>query len=223
MRKAWEVIKSIVTFLVVILAFSMMIFTIISVNINDQNNRNLFGYKAFIVLSDSMSATDFSAGDLIVLKQVNPIELKEGDIIGYVSRNDSSYGENVAHKIRRLTTDSGGNPGFITYGTTTDKDDSSVVTYEDVLGKYEICLPAVGRLFQFLKTIPGYIILILIPFLILIVLQGTSCVKQFQYYRNQQMLEIQEQRRQLKEEMEESRQMLLELQELKAELGIEDK
>ncbi len=37
-------------------------------NTFDRADRSLFGYKAFIVLSDSMSATDFSAGDLVLSK-----------------------------------------------------------------------------------------------------------------------------------------------------------
>ena len=39
----------------VALAVFMMIFTIVSVSTFDRADRNLFGYKAFIVLSDSMS------------------------------------------------------------------------------------------------------------------------------------------------------------------------
>ena len=35
-------------------------------------DRSLFGYKAFIVLSDSMKATDFDAGDLVLVKEVDP-------------------------------------------------------------------------------------------------------------------------------------------------------
>ena len=65
MKKAWHIIKAILLWLVVALAVCMMGFTIVSVNTFDRMDRSLFGYKAFIVLSDSMSATDFNAGDLI--------------------------------------------------------------------------------------------------------------------------------------------------------------
>lgn len=59
MKKAWHIIKAILLWLVVALAVCMMGFTIVSVNTFDRMDRSLFGYKAFIVLSDSMSATDF--------------------------------------------------------------------------------------------------------------------------------------------------------------------
>lgn len=97
-----------------------MIFTIVSVNIFDRNDRSIFGCKAFIVLSDSMSKTDFKAGDIIVLKVVDPSALQVDDIISFQSTDENSYGEIITHKIRKLTKDENGNPGFITYGTVND-------------------------------------------------------------------------------------------------------
>lgn len=136
MKKALSIIKNIFVWLMVALAVCMMVFTVVSVNTFDRSDRSLFGFKAFIVLSDSMSKTDFDAGDLVLVKEVDPSTLKEGDIIAYTSQNTSNYGETVTHKIRKLTTDANGEPGFITYGTTTDTDDETVVTYPYVLGKY---------------------------------------------------------------------------------------
>ena len=172
MQKALHIIKNIFVWLVVALAVCMMIFTLVSVNTFDRADRSLFGYKAFIVLSDSMSKTDFDAGDLVLVKEVDPSTLKEGDIISYQSTNTENYGEVVTHKIRELTKDAEGNPGFITYGTTTDTNDENIVTYSFVLGKYQTRLPGVGKFFQFLKTTPGYIVCIFLPFLILILIRG---------------------------------------------------
>ena len=135
MKKALNLIKNIFVWLMVASAVCMMIFTVVSVNTFDRSDRSLFGYKAFIVLSDSMSKTDFAAGDLVLVKEVDPSTLKEGDIIAYTSQNTSNYGETVTHKIRKLTTDASGEPGFIAYGTTTDTDDETAVTYPYVLGK----------------------------------------------------------------------------------------
>lgn len=81
MKKAWNIIKNILVWLILIAAIGMMIFTIFSVNTFDQSHRSIFGYKFFIVQSDSMSATDFDAGDIIFVKEVDPATLQEGDII----------------------------------------------------------------------------------------------------------------------------------------------
>lgn len=215
---SFNVIKNTVVWLVVALAACMMIFTVVSVNTFDRSDRSLFGFKAFIVLSDSMSKTDFSAGDLVLVKEVDPSTLKEGDIIAYTSQNTSNYGETVTHKIRKLTTDANGSPGFITYGTTTDTDDETVVTYPFVIGKYQMCIPKIGTFFQFLKTTPGYIVCILIPFLLLILMQGLNCIKLFRRYKQEQMAEMQAEREKLEAERAESQKMMAELQALKAQL-----
>lgn len=191
MKKALGIIKNVFTWLVVALAVCMMIFTVVSVNTFDRNDRNIFGYKMFIVLSDSMKKTDFDAGDLVLVKEVDPSTLQVGDIISYQSTNAENYGETVTHKIRALTKDAEGNPGFITYGTTTDTNDENIVTYSFVLGKYQTKLPGVGKFFQFLKTTPGYIICIFLPFLLLIVMQGVSSIRLFRKYKKEQQSELQ--------------------------------
>ena len=202
----------------VALAVFMMIFTIVSVTTFDRADRNLFGYKTFIVLSDSMSKTDFNAGDIVFVKGVDASTLKEGDIISYASQNSHNFGETVIHKIRRLTSDAEGNPGFVTYGTTTDTDDETVVTYPYVLGKYTGHLPKVGAFFQFLKTTPGYIVCILTPFLLLILFQGLNCIKLFRRYKQEQLDEMQAEREKIEAERLESQKMMQELLALKQQL-----
>ena len=217
--KALKIIRSIFVWLMVALAVGMMIFTIISVSTFDRADRNLFGYKAFIVLSDSMSKTDFNAGDLVLVKEVDPSTLKEGDIIAYTSQNTSNYGETVTHKIRKLTTDANGEPGFVTYGTTTDTDDETIVTYPYVLGKYSSHIPKVGAFFQFLKSTPGYIVCVLIPFLLLILLEGVRCIRLFRKYKAEQQAELQAERDKIEADRAETQRMMQELLAMKAQMA----
>lgn len=220
MKKALNIVKNILVWIIVVFAVLMMIFTVVSVNTFDRSDRNLFGYKAFIVLSDSMKATDFDAGDLVLVKEVDPSTLKEGDIISYTSQNTSNFGETVTHKIRMITTDQNGQPGFITYGTTTNTDDETVVTYDYVLGKYQTRLKGVGSFFQFLKTTPGYICCIFVPFALLILVQGINCIRLFKRYKMEQYKEIEDERTKLEQERAESQKMMSELLELKKQLQI---
>ena len=217
--KALKIIRNVVAWLMVVLAAGMMIFTIVSVSTFDRTDRKLFGYKAFIVLTDSMSKTDFDAGDLVLVKEVDPSTLAEGDIIAFISQDSSNFGETVTHKIRRLTTDASGQPGFITYGTTTDTDDGTVVTYPYVLGKYSTHIANVGSFFWFLKTTPGYIVCILIPFLLLILLEGVRCVRLFRSYKAEQQAELQAERDKIEADRAETQRMMQELLELKAQMA----
>ena len=219
MKKVINIVKNILVWLVVILAVGMMIFTIISVTTFNRNERHLFGYRAYVVTSDSMSKTDFDAGDLILVKNVDPATLKEGDIITYMSQNPESFGETITHKIRSITKDANGNPGFITYGTTTDTDDATIVTYPYVLGRYEKAIPNVGTFFTFLKTTQGYFVCIFIPFMLLILYQGLNCIRLFRRYKREQLQEMEAERAKIQTERAESAKMMEELLALKEELA----
>lgn len=218
MKKALSIIKTTMICLVVALAVFMMIFTIISVTTFNRNDRSLFGYKAYIVNSDSMAATDFSAGDLIFTKEVFGGDLQEGDIITFISQDSESYGEVITHKIRSKTTDAQGNPGFVTYGTTTGVDDAVIVTYPFILGKYEFHLDGVGTFFNFLKTPQGYIVCIFVPFMLLIMYQGINCIRLFRRYKKEQNEEMEAEKAKIEAEREEANKMMAELLALKAQL-----
>ncbi len=212
MKKTFNIIKTVLTWILVVAAVAMMIFTVVSVNTFDKTDRDLFGYKAFIVLSDSMSAVNgdtskgyFNAGDLIFVKEVDPRELREGDIVSYISTNTENFGETVTHMIRSKTEDAEGNPGFVTYGTTTGTDDKNIVTYPYVLGKYSGRLAGVGHFFQFLKTTPGYIVCILLPFLLLIGIQGFNSIRLFGKYKKEQMAALEAEREKERAELEAER------------------
>lgn len=222
MKRLCKVLCNLAAVLLVLVALGMMIFTVVSVTTFNREDRSLFGYQAFIVLSDSMSATDFSAGDLVLTRAVDPATLQPGDIIAYRSENSENYGDIVTHKIRERTTDEDGQPGFITYGTTTGENDETVVPYDAVVGQYQFALPGVGRFFLFLKTAPGYLTCIFLPFFLLIVWQGVNSVRLFRRYRRQKNREMEaefarqrealaEEKRQLDEKMAQSEKLLQQL------------
>ena len=218
MKKALSILSTVLVWVLVVATVGIMAFTIFSVSTFDQANRSIFGYKFFIVTSDSMKATDFDAGDIVFVKNVDPATLKEGDIIAFTSQDSDNWGETVTHKIRKIVTDASGSPAFVTYGTTTDTNDESLVTYPYVLGKYTGNLPKLGTFFWFLKTTPGYILCIFVPFLLLILYQGFQCVQLFRRYKKEQMEELDAERAKIEEERRQTMEMMKELQALKAQL-----
>lgn len=215
-------LKNVLTWLLVVAAVCMMVFTVVSVTTFDRNDRDLFGYKAFICRSDSMKATDFASGDLVFVKEVSPNAIKVGDIISYRSEDPDTFGETFTHKVRALTTTEDGQPAFITYGTTTGVDDELPVKYTQFQGLYKFDVPKLGTFFSFLKTTPGYFICIFLPFMLLILMQGINTVKLFRKYRKEQMAEMTAEREKLEEERKQTAEMMKELQELKEQLAAKD-
>ena len=218
MKKALHTIKNIAVVLLIVLAVAMTVFTVFSVTTLGRNDRSLFGYKMYIVNSNSMAATDFDAGDLILVKNVDPATLQVGDIISFMSQNVDSFGQTITHKIRALTTDATGKPGFITYGTTTDTNDETVVTYPFVLGKYESRIPHLGTFFNFLKSPLGYFLCIFLPFMLIIAHEGLRFFRLLRSYKAAQNQGIKEERERLEQERQANEALLQQLQELKKQL-----
>ena len=229
LKRVWSIVSKVLTGIVVAITVGMMIFTIVSSIFFDENEKNLFGIRFYIVLSDSMSPSElnkdfpihFNAGDLVLSKIVdNPYALQPGQVISFVSQNEESFGETFTHAIREVRkTKEGKVIGYVTYGTNTDTNDIAIVQPEYVLGTYWGHLPAIGHFFNFLKTTPGYIVCILVPFLLLILYQGVSTVQLFRRYRKEQMADMEEERAQIAEERKQSAEMMQELLALREQLS----
>ncbi len=231
-KKVFSILKKSVTWLLIAFTVFMMIFTILTVTTVDKNDRAIFGVKFYIVRTDSMSKSEnnadmdihFNAGDIVIIKNVDDrTALLEGDVIAFLSTNSSSLGETVTHMIREVKRTADGRVvGYVTFGTNTGTDDEALVEPEYVLGKYTGKLPGVGNFFAFVKSVPGYIVCILVPFLLLILYNGVNVIRLFRRYRGEQMAEMQAERDELDREREENRRMMEELLELKARLARED-
>ena len=215
--------------IVMVATIFMVVFTIISALVLDKNDRNLFGIRFYIVLSDSMSLSEnnkddevhFDAGDIVLIKNVeDKAGLGGGDIISFISQNSDNFGETVTHKIReRRETEDGRLIGYVTYGTNTGKNDEVLVEPEYVLGQYVGKLPNVGTFFNFLKTTTGYIVCILVPFILVILYQGVNTVALFKKYKKEQMADLVAEREQIEKERAESAAMMRELLALKEQLN----
>ena len=228
LKRVFNIAFKAVTWLLVAFAVLMMVFTVFTVTTVDRNDRNIFGMRFYIVQTDSMSPSEknahmdvhFSAGDIILIQNVDdPTKLAPGDIIAFLSTNDVSYGETVTHMIREVKRDGSGKLlGYVTFGTNTDTDDEALVEPAYVLGKYTGKLPGVGNFFAFVKSTPGYIICILIPFLLLILYNGINVIRLFRKYRREQTEMLEAERAEIAEERKQNEEMLRELMALKAQL-----
>jgi signal peptidase I len=226
-----SIVITVLTWMVVAFAVFVMIFTIVSVNVVGKNEAQIFGHRFYIVKTDSMSLSEnnkdmdvhINAGDMIITKIPTDAErykLEPGQIITFISKNEDTYGEPVTHMIKQVEYDENGKLiGYTTFGTNTGEADKVVVEPDYVLGTYVTTIPVLGHFFAFLKTTPGYIVCILIPFLLLIGYQGVNCIRLFRRYKKEQMAEIQAERDQIEEERKASAEMLKELQALKEQLA----
>ena len=227
-KKILNISLRVATWLLIAFTVFMMIFTVVTVSTVDRNDRSIFGIKFYIVQTDSMSLSEnnkdmdvhFNAGDIVIIKNVkDPRTLQAGDVIAFMSTNSVSYGETVTHMIREVRKTADGKVlGYVTYGTNTGTNDEALVEPEYVLGVYSGKLTGVGNFFAFVKSTPGYIVCILVPFLLLILYNGVNVIRLFRKYKREQLEEMQAEKDKLEAERAENQRMMQELLALKAQL-----
>ena len=227
-KKTLKLITKIATWVLLAFTVFMMVFTIFSVATLDRNDRAIFGTKFYIVQTDSMSKSEnnkdldvhFNAGDIVLIKNLKTkTNLQKGDIIAFMSANTDSWGKTITHMIYDVKYDDNGKlEGYVTYGTNTGAIDEAVVEPDYILGQYKGKIPGIGKFFAFMKTTPGYICCILIPFLLIIIYNAVNVIVLFRRYRSEQTATLKEEKAQLEKDREENQRMMAELMALKAQL-----
>ena len=99
--------------------------------------------------------------------------------------------------------------------------DEKIVEPDFVLGKYSGKLPKLGNFFAFLKTTSGYIVCILVPFLLLILYNGVNVIRLYKRYKKEQTAILEAEKAKIAEDKRQTEEMLKELQALKEQLGID--
>ncbi len=122
---------------------------------------SIFGVRMFSIQTQSMYPT-LMPGDLIFDFGVSdPGELRNGDIITYWTVIN---GERVlnTHRIHEIY-DGGGYLIFATKGDNNTIADALTVHESEIVGKYSFRVAGVGKVFDYLQTSTGFLIVVVIP------------------------------------------------------------
>lgn len=125
------------------------------------------GIRLYTVQSGSM-APAISAGSIVLVKPV--AEYNEGDVITFKSpaeRHLERPTTTTTHRIYKVNQINDG-VEYVTKGDFNPSPDSVPVTWDLILGKVLFSVPLIGYPVAFAKTVPGLVILIVIPATILI-------------------------------------------------------
>ena len=101
-KKVLNIALKVVTWLLIAFTVFMMIFTVVTVTTVDKNDRGIFGFKFYIVQTDSMSLSEknkdmdvhFNAGDIVIIKNVPSLVCEQcGEV---------SYSDEVAQELEKI-------------------------------------------------------------------------------------------------------------------------
>ncbi|WP_339104963.1 signal peptidase I [Haloterrigena salinisoli] len=113
--------------------------------------------ESHVVLSDSMSPT-FESGDVILVEDVGPENIEEGDVITYA---DGS-GERTTHRVVDVV-ERDGERQFRTKGDANEEPDSDLVSASAVEGRHAHTLPYIGHVVLFAGSRLGIALLLIVP------------------------------------------------------------
>ena len=167
-------IKKAISIIVVLILIPILLMSIV-ILVDSYTHPNevpsFFGWKPFIVLSGSME-TQISAGDIVVVKEIDTNELKKGDIIAFKDGNIV-----ITHRIDEVT-EIDGKTQYITKGDNNNTQDIGYVSPEQIEGVFKFKVSRLGNLAMFIQTPLGMIVCLSIPIIIIILLQTADSKKE---------------------------------------------
>lgn len=160
MEKKWyQKLSNWLSILVCIILIPLLLINL-SIILQAKNNEDavpsIFGYKPFIVLSGSME-TEIFRGDLIIVKNTNPKDLKINDVIAFRDAEDTVTTHRIIDIIEKDE-----NIYFVTKGDNNSSQDQNLVELKDVEGLYITKITGLGNVFNSLAKPTNVIILFLL-------------------------------------------------------------
>lgn len=157
---------------------------------------SVFGYKPFIVLSDSME-NKIRKGDLIFVGEVNVEKLKKDDIIAFRDNEDTV----TTHRIIDIVEEDE-QKYFVTKGDNNSSQDQSLVEGKDVEGIFKFRIAGVGNILNSLAQ-PTTIVIIVLGITIIFGLAFYASTKKQRKKEHEEFLEYKRQQELEKKKQEE--------------------
>lgn len=146
-------------------------------------------FDAYIIVSPSMVPT-INVQDGIVIRRVDPKDLKQGDIISFLSTDSYYSGKVITHRIIGIEKSADGDLLYRTKGDNNNVADRSLVNEDNVYGKVIFRLPMLGYIRHFLTTYAGFILCIAVPLLYLILTEVMRVRKLMRERKNKQIEKV---------------------------------
>ena len=121
----------------------------------------------YVVVSSSMSP-DIAAGDAVIVDDVSPAAVEEGDVITFIDGEraairEGQAGENlVTHRVVDIEQTKQG-PAFETKGDANEEADRGHVAASALVGRVTLTIPYIGHVIAFAGTRLGFLALVAAP------------------------------------------------------------
>ena len=152
-----KIAKKVIEVIAIILVYNIIL--IIASSANKMNFINIFGYKSYIIKTNSMEPT-ININDVIITRKVERDEIKTGDVITFMQN-----GEVITHRITQIDV----NGEYTTKGDNNNIEDTIKIDYENIEGKHVLTIPYLGKVVQALDNKIVFLIITLIVLIFMLI------------------------------------------------------
>ena len=153
--------------LLVLLAIFLMYYMISSKLYEIKGKKFEPKFSLYTIISTSMEP-NIKVYDVVFDAKVDAKNIKEGDVITFISSSSLSEGMTITHRVINIVETESGRK-FRVKGDNNSTPDSTLVDSNKVLGKVMFKLPQVGRIQFLLQSRGGWLFALLIPALFVVI------------------------------------------------------
>lgn len=185
--QAWKFIKKIFNFITSVILYSIFVILIIVgimvllyfadhfISVKQGNVRApLFG--AYVIISGSMEPT-IHVYDAVITMRVDDDAIKKNDVITFLSSDPHHPGVTITHRVIGIQKNEDGTYAYRTKGDYNNVEDSTLVSYDNVIGKVLLRIPSIGKIQRLLLSNNGWLFIIVVPCLFIIVSDVFKLIK----------------------------------------------
>ena len=147
-------------------------------------------YGAYVIVSGSMEPI-IKIKDAVLIKRVDPDSIQRGDVVTYLSNDESYYGIMITHRVVNIQEENG-EKIYYTKGDHNETVDRSPIKGDQIYGKVVMRIPKIGYIKYFLVSSYGWIIAIVIPSLGIIIYDILKILRNVKDDRKEKVMNFEE-------------------------------
>ena len=172
MKKAFFYIVNAVSVLIIALALFVLLSVVLT---RSGETPSIMGYSVFRVITGSMEPA-IEENDLIVVKRVEPEEVRTGDVISFYASDPSLRGAVNTHRVTAVSQENG-ETVFTTKGDANQLEDAYPVYPDALIGRVVFVSAFLGTLSRLVSNPLVFVPLIFVPLLAILLVNMVRTVR----------------------------------------------
>ena len=150
-KRTKQIVKKLLFVIIIILLYN--IFLITKSTLDKTDAKSMFGYRAYVITTNSMEPT-INVGDIIIVSGIEKDKIKTDKIVTFEQNNQI-----ITHRIVGIEETEKGSK-YVTKGDNNLTKDTEEISYEQILGTIVLKIPRIGNIILLLEDkVYNYIVI----------------------------------------------------------------